>query len=137
AGISCGATCAASFPSGTAVTLTAAPAAGSTFTGWSGGGCAGTGTCTVTISAATTVTATLTDITPPAASIMTPTAGATVSGTLTVAASATDNMGVVGVQFKLDGVNIGAEVTEAPYEASWTTTTAVIGPHTQTASASQ
>jgi hypothetical protein len=38
--------------------LTAAPAAGSTFTGWSGGSCSGTGTCTVTLSAATTVTAT-------------------------------------------------------------------------------
>src|SRR5439155_65795 len=41
AGISCGTTCSASFTSGTMVTLTAAPAAGSTFTGWSGGGCAG------------------------------------------------------------------------------------------------
>src|SRR5216117_3643829 len=57
-GINCGATCSVSFASGTAVTLTAAPAAGSTFTGWSGGGCSGTGTCTVTLSAATTVTAT-------------------------------------------------------------------------------
>src|SRR2546426_633573 len=37
AGISCGATCAAAYSSGTAVTLTAAPAAGSTFSGWSGG----------------------------------------------------------------------------------------------------
>src|SRR5213592_3543793 len=60
AGIDCGATCAASFASGTAVTLTAAPAAGSTFGGWSGGGCSGTGSCVVTISAATTVTATFT-----------------------------------------------------------------------------
>src|SRR5439155_2577564 len=51
-GIACGATCAASFPSGTAVTLTAAPAAGSIFTGWSGGGCSGAGTCVVTLSAA-------------------------------------------------------------------------------------
>src|SRR5215831_7419092 len=57
AGITCGATCSASFPSGTAVTLTAGPASGSTFTGWSGGGCSGTGTCTVTLTAATTVTA--------------------------------------------------------------------------------
>src|SRR5205823_3557165 len=57
-GITCGATCAASFASGTAVTLTAAPAAGSTFSGWSGGGCSGPGACTVTLSAATTVTAT-------------------------------------------------------------------------------
>jgi len=57
AGISCGATCSASFTSGTAVTLTASPAAGSTFSGWSGGGCTGTGTCTGTINAATSVTA--------------------------------------------------------------------------------
>src|SRR5207247_457920 len=58
AGIPCGATCSASFTSGTAVTLTASPAIGSTLSGWSGGGCSGTGTCVVTVSAATTVTAT-------------------------------------------------------------------------------
>ena len=39
------------------MTLTAAPAAGSTFAGWSGAGCSGTGTCVVTINAATSVTA--------------------------------------------------------------------------------
>ena len=59
AGISCGATCSASFTNG-AVTLTAVPAAGSTFTGWSANGCSGTGTCTVTVNAATSVTATFT-----------------------------------------------------------------------------
>jgi hypothetical protein len=58
AGISCGATCTATFDSGTSITLTAAAASGSTFAGWSGGGCSGTGTCTVNINAATTVTAT-------------------------------------------------------------------------------
>ena len=57
-GINCGATCAASFVSGTSVTLTANPASGSAFTGWSGGGCSGTGTCVVSVTAATTVTAT-------------------------------------------------------------------------------
>jgi alpha-tubulin suppressor-like RCC1 family protein len=57
AGISCGQDCAETFPSGTVVTLTAAPSSGSLFAGWSGGGCTGTGTCTVTVSAATTVDA--------------------------------------------------------------------------------
>jgi Divergent InlB B-repeat domain len=56
-GIDCGAACAASYATGTQVTLTATPATGSTFTGWSGGGCTGTGTCVVTMTADTTVTA--------------------------------------------------------------------------------
>ena len=47
-GIACGVTCSANYASGTTVTLTATPAAGSTFLGWTGGGCSGTGTCTVT-----------------------------------------------------------------------------------------
>jgi hypothetical protein len=63
-GISCGATCSASFASGTAVTLTAAAASGSTFTGWSGA-CSGTGACTVTMSAAQSVTATFGGTPPP------------------------------------------------------------------------
>ncbi len=58
AGITCGTSCSASYASGTAVTLTATPTTGSTFTGWSGGGCSGSGSCTVIMSAATTVTAT-------------------------------------------------------------------------------
>ena len=58
AGIDCGGTCSAAFDSGTVVTLTATPATGSTFDGWTGGGCAGTGPCTLTLTADTTVTAT-------------------------------------------------------------------------------
>lgn len=59
-GIACGVDCTESVAPGTMITLTASPSAGSTFTGWSGGGCAGTGTCNVTVNAATTVTATFT-----------------------------------------------------------------------------
>jgi phospholipase C len=60
AGINCGATCSASFNSGAAVTLTAAPNGSATFDGWSGGGCSGTGTCSVTLASNTSVTATFT-----------------------------------------------------------------------------
>lgn len=56
AGIDCGATCSANFSSGTSVTLTATPATGSSFAGWSGA-CTGTNTCVVTMSTATNVTA--------------------------------------------------------------------------------
>jgi hypothetical protein len=57
AGIVCGTDCSQSYTSGTVVTLRAAPAAGSTFMGWSGA-CTGTGRCTVTMNGSKTVTAT-------------------------------------------------------------------------------
>lgn len=56
-GIACGPTCTASFPQGTVVTLTAAAATESRFSGWAGGGCSGTGSCTVTVNAAVMVEA--------------------------------------------------------------------------------
>ncbi|MDO8676397.1 MAG: hypothetical protein Q7K16_01970 [Candidatus Azambacteria bacterium] len=58
AGISCGSTCSDDFNYNTSVTLTASPATGSDFTGWSGGGCSGTGTCTVVMTSNKNVTAT-------------------------------------------------------------------------------
>ena len=42
AGINCTTNCSATFTSGTAVTLTAAPATGSVFVGWTGTGCSAT-----------------------------------------------------------------------------------------------
>lgn len=62
--IDCGATCSASFPSPGSVTLSATPTGGSTFDGWTGGVCAGTGTCVVNANA--TVTATFTAAAAPA-----------------------------------------------------------------------
>ena len=59
-GISCGASCVAPFGLGTVLTLTASPAVGSNFSGWSGGGCGGTGPCTVTLTGDRAVTATFT-----------------------------------------------------------------------------
>jgi concanavalin A-like lectin/glucanase superfamily protein/Big-like domain-containing protein len=73
------------------------------------------------------------DTTPPTVSVTGPAAGATVSGTATLTASASDNVAVAGVQFKVDGTNVGAEDTVAPYTASWTTTSIANGAHTVTA----
>jgi phospholipase C len=56
-GISCPSTCTASFSSGTAVKLTAVPAKGAYFAGWSGP-CSGIGVCKLTMTANETVTAT-------------------------------------------------------------------------------
>ena len=57
--LSCGATCTAEFQRNTTVTLTAAPAAGSTFAGWSGG-CTGSGACSVLMASNQSVAATFT-----------------------------------------------------------------------------
>jgi serine/threonine protein kinase len=57
-GINCGSDCQEFYASNTPVTLNATSDIGSTFTGWSGGGCSGAGTCTVNMNAAQAVTAT-------------------------------------------------------------------------------
>ena len=58
AGIACGSSCSRLFDLGATVTLTAAPDASSSFAGWSGGSCSGTGPCTISIDGAKAVTAT-------------------------------------------------------------------------------
>lgn len=73
------------------------------------------------------------DTTPPAVAITAPANNATVSGSVTVSASASDNVGVAGVQFKLDGANLGSEVTAAPYNINWNSPSSANGTHTLTA----
>ncbi len=73
------------------------------------------------------------DNAPPTVALTAPGAGATVSGTVAVSASASDNVDVAGVQFKLDGANLGAEATAPPYSTSWNTASAAPGAHALTA----
>lgn len=135
AGINCGASCSASFASGTAVGLAATAAANSTFGGWTGCDSVNGAQCTVVVTAARTVTATFQAIpgTPPTVSITAPTAGATVSGTTTVSASATSSVGIAWVQFQLDGANLGGQVATTPYTIAWNTLTVSNGAHSLTA----
>jgi hypothetical protein len=87
----------------------------------------------LTTSVAVPVSVSNSDPIPPTVAITAPAAGATVSGTVTVAATASDNVAVAGMQFRVDGVNIGSEVTAAPYSISWNTTAIADGPHALTA----
>ncbi|MDY7230117.1 S8 family serine peptidase [Hyalangium rubrum] len=60
------------------------------------------------------------DTTPPSTAITAPTAGATLSGTATVSANASDNVGVTRVDFYAGATLIGSD-TSAPYSISWAT----------------
>jgi hypothetical protein len=92
-GINCGSDCTQSYPQGSTVILSASPASGSTFAGWSGA-CSGM-SCTITMSANQTVTATF-DITPPPP-----------NRTLTVSKTGTGIGTVTG-----PGINCGSDCTE-------------------------
>ena len=72
------------------------------------------------------------DTTPPTVALTAPHSGATVSGTIVVSASAADEGGVAGVQFMVDGDDLGMD-TAAPYEMTWNTTEVANGAHTLTA----
>ena len=73
------------------------------------------------------------DTIPPSVNIIAPSSGVAVSGVLAVSAKASDNVGVVGVQFKLDGAGLGAETTVSPYSVSWNTGGIANGKHVLTA----
>jgi hypothetical protein len=69
------------------------------------------------------------DTAPPSVTLAFPAAGATVSGSITISAAASDNVGVVGVLFQADGKQIGSEVTGPPYSVTWNTTAVSNGTH--------
>ena len=72
------------------------------------------------------------DVVAPAASITSPAAG-NIAGVITFSVNATDNDQIASVQFQIDGSNIGAPDTVAPYSISYDTRAALNGPHTLTA----
>jgi hypothetical protein len=73
------------------------------------------------------------DTTPPSVSVTSPANGSSVSGNVTVVAGATDASGIAGVQFRLDGANLGPEVTSPPYQTVWSTAATPAGAHALTA----
>jgi hypothetical protein len=97
-------------PSGTSFSVTLPAAAGAVFEITPGGG-------------------TPPDATPPTVAITAPVGGSTVSGSVALAATAADNVGVSKVEFRADGVLLGTDTT-APYTGTWDATTASVGSHT-------
>jgi Concanavalin A-like lectin/glucanases superfamily/Domain of unknown function (DUF1929)/Bacterial Ig domain/Glucodextranase, domain B len=72
------------------------------------------------------------DTTPPTVAINAPAAGASVFGLVSVSASVSDNVGVGGVQFFVDGQPLGAEVINSPFSVVWDTSNS-LGNHVLTA----
>jgi Bacterial Ig domain len=73
------------------------------------------------------------DTTSPTVSVSGPQANATVFGTISLQAGASDDKGVASVRFLVDGNAVGAPVTSAPYSVQFDTTTVGDGTHTVTA----
>jgi hypothetical protein len=73
------------------------------------------------------------DSTPPSVFITAPANNATVSGTINVTASASDNVGVSSLQFTLDGIALGKSLTSTPYATTLNTVTAANGKHSLSA----
>ncbi|GEM_PF-2163871 len=69
------------------------------------------------------------DTTSPAVSLTAPVNGSTVSGAITISASALDNVGVTKVEFFADGT-LKSTDTSSPYSYSWDTTLSANGTHT-------
>jgi hypothetical protein len=75
-------------------------------------------------------TAAAADTVAPTITLTGPANGASVSGQVQLTATASDNVGVAGVRFKVDGVNAGSEDVSSPYAVAWDSTLAGNGSHT-------
>lgn len=69
------------------------------------------------------------DTTPPMAALMAPSNGSTVTGTTTITAGASDDVGVSRVEFWVDGALKGSDTT-APYSYAWNTSATANGSRT-------
>jgi subtilisin family serine protease len=74
------------------------------------------------------------DTTPPTTSITSPAGGATLSGTASLSASASDNVGVSRVEFYA-GTSLLGTATASPYSLSWNTTAVANGTYALTTKA--
>jgi hypothetical protein len=125
AGIDCGTVCSATFASGSSVALAATPGAGSTFAGWTSGGCSGTAPCTFVGNTAITITASFSatsvtpksDTTPPVAALSLPSTLKRKSS-VTLSATASDNVRVVKVEFYVNG-SLQCSNLATPYTCGW------------------
>lgn len=134
-GINCGGDCVETYAAGRIVTLTATPASGSFFSGWSGGECAGTHPCVMAGNTPVTVTATFSlDRTAPTATITSPASGTSVSGSVNVTVNAADNVAVTRVELWVDGAPV-ATGTAAPWSLAWDSTVKPNGAHSLLAKA--
>lgn len=75
------------------------------------------------------------DTTLPLISLTLPLADTVISGLVTLTASSSDNVGVTGVRFFVDGNSVGTEVTVPPYQTVIDTTSLSNGTHSMVATA--
>ncbi len=72
-------------------------------------------------------------VAPPVAAVTSPSSGSTVTGSATLAATASSSIGIASVQFQIDGVNVGAPIAASPYTLAWNSATVSNGSHSATA----
>ena len=126
--VSCdGGACASSYDQGTKVTLAGSAASGSNFSGFSGGGCSGTGSCIVTINAPTTVTA-IFNANPSPTCATNPSLCPTVPGKARAAGSAQAKGGKAMLKLSCSGGPCQGKLSlTAKVKRAYKTTNAVIG----------